>query len=433
MPRLLLTCIYPSRLELESEVRELCQTAAGAGHTVQAVCFADRGSPRRNAAAWPRQLCETVAGGNGPWLVLDPSYRIAAPLDNALALLDQVDLAVPCRPDLCPTAFFDPGLMLLRRTPATLELLADWAERSEAWAAGHRFGHGATLLEAILASADRLRWRALCPAGTSGTNCLAGVVRPGVSHQPGALDYDHDGPALACQTSPDANYVILAPQGGGDRGPLGCDSAEGTAEDYKEFAARHGVNQVWTLAAPVAPGHRSVLEDTKLSLWKTLSERLPEGSRLVVCDYDTLFLRDPRAWAVALDSAELVVAWDAQQPLAMPRTEVLGLKLTASVEQLLWPALAARYDELRSELGPFEGLAAALGDCLRRLAGQLSIATLPSTVLSSHQIDAERTRILSAVEPARWLPGEPSALTPPRNLGLGQLPLAISELALAQG
>lgn len=425
--RPLVTCLYPQLPGRAAAARELAESAARLGLPVQGLAYPTSGDPREDARTWPARLAEMVEAGQGPWVVLDPATRIAGPLDELLGTLAEVDLAIGYRAGQAPTRLYDPGVLLLRRTPATLEFLAAWAEESLAWSGLHRAGHGATLPTTLLAARDRLRWRAIpLPEATS-----AGVVAWGLCRREEPLDGTSAAGQLGaepCGTSNDAHCVMLARQA---RAP--GDPADELATDFREFAARWGMNQVWTLAVSGVSGERGLLADERLALWQELSRRFAPGTRLLVADAQVLLIRDPRPWAVALDAADLSLAWDASDERTWPATQVLGLRMSPLVDEWLWPRLVERYRALRETFDDGRALALAWARVLRDPECPLAVATLPAAAIARGGPLTRNALAVWADDERSWLPAEPRAVVPRPHPATAAETWEFSTLALGSG
>ncbi len=386
--RPVICCLYLQNTQEAAQIRQLSQQAAALGYTVQALGIPLDSDPRRSLAAIPSVLAAACRETGGPWLVLGPGCQVLSSLDSLLDGLGSLDVLVAANRDACFSHAYDPGCFAMRKSHVAMAWLERWSALSRQFAWQHRTGIGATLAESLLAPGQRLAWGILpdelaLPNGQE----ISAEARPAVVRGPHrSLSASPGGEA--CATRDDASYVIVVPREATLQGVALDQGPAGQAEDFKEYAARYGVNQVWSIGVRVPAMDNAVLADSAIDVWQALWDRFPENSRLVVADYQGIFLRDPRVFSAGLDVADMVVAgspWPDEVS-----TAVLGLRLNRTVRAALGAVLRDQFAKYRATWPAPRALAKGLAAALA-VANGLNVIRLPAEVAASGGATPERT------------------------------------------
>lgn len=396
---LLIVAPYTRGTVYADEARELAESAARLGYRVEPLEMPDRGHWVLNVSIKPRCLYEAFRRHQGPMLVLDADCRILRPLDELVALLDRCELAIKYRPGYCFSGMFNVGVMLLAQTPVTLALVERWAELTEVWGIYHRFPDQATFTEALLAVQHQIRFRPLplkFHVEPRDVEQVAEAERVIFHHKSSRVQRNSPAQPVPRPNVPpctEAQFVCLRPKKTAAVG-LPLAGADGAAQDLVEFAQRFGIANVWVFGMPVAEHDRTALEHCKPFALNNLRERFKPGSRLVVCDHDVIFTVPPHEFAAPLEVADMVLAWDASNPDALPSTRVIGLRLTDAVCQQILPAIERTYVELRPHHEPADALARAIAQVLSAPPADIKLFALSTNTFAELPQATHLTRVV---------------------------------------
>lgn len=413
---LLIVCKYAQGSAYADEARQLQASAAQFGYRVTAIEVADQGDWWRNCANKPRHLLEKFREHDGPLLCLDADCRVLKPLDELVALLEHADLAVKYRPDCCLSALFNAAVLLMRRTPATLGVVETWAQRGERFGSLHRFVEQGAFAEGILYNqpwfhlaplADKFHTMYDPTGGPPPSDAVIVHLKASRRERKSALPTAAR-PAFE-SVDTEVAYVVLEPQATGAAASLPMAGVEGATADFHEYASRFGLTRVATATLPITARDPAALEPFKPSVLRTLCQRFPEGTCVVVSDFDTVFLRDPGVFSDPLERVDVAVAWDASQSDALPATSVIGIRTGPVVHDILAPQLERVVQTLRGNVPEHLLLRRALAETLRGLQGRLRVAALPVETAGDLSTAGRETVALSvrgkprAIQtPARW-------------------------------
>jgi len=427
----LVMCIYTHGSPYELEAQELGATARQFGYPFQAVAVPDQGNWWKNVGIKPQIVLDLMKQHDGPLLALDADCRILRPLDEMLALLDRADVAVKCRPDSCFSALFNAAVLLLRRTPATLALVETWAQRGQQYAYLHRFAEQGAFSEAVMLVQNVIRlvpleerFHAFAPFDdpeTAPPDCVIFHRKSSRVTRKAALPTESPLPART--TDEGVEFITIKPRTNEAASNLPTNGIEGADADCKEYLSRHGIGRVWTLAAGVPRANE--FEQAKFAVIRDLMGRFPIGTRLIVSDYDTLFLGDPRVFATGLDVSDAVFAWDSHLPHSLPSLRVIAAKVGPAWTEFLIPHAEQAFAQMRSQLGPAAQLSAAVGKVLATSGNPLSLATLPAATIADLVHAGPTTTVVSVRGRLKSLQGDascfPSPMFPRAHLGTSQV------------
>lgn len=413
---LLIVCKYAGGSAYADEARQLEASAARFGYRVRAIEVPDQGDWWRNCANKPRHLLEAFRQHDGPLLCLDADCRVLKPLDEMLALLEHADLAVKFRPDCCLSALFNAAVLLMRRTPATLGVVETWAQRGERFGSLHRFVEQGAFAEGVLYNQE---WFHCAPledkfhtmydptSGPPPEDAVIVHLKASRRERKTALPTAAR-PAFE-SVDTDVAYVALVPQAAGPASGLPMAGVDGAMADFHEYASRFGLTRVATATLPITARDPAALEPFKPAVLRTLCQRFPAGTNIVMADYDTVFLRDPGMFSDPLERADVAVAWDAGQSDALPATSVIGVRSGPVIQDIVAPQLERVVQTLRGNVPEHLLLRRALAETLRGLQSRIRIAALPAEAASDLHGAGRETVALSlrgkprAIQtPARW-------------------------------
>jgi hypothetical protein len=402
---LLITCTYTPGTPYEEEARDMAASAARFGYRAEPMAVPDQGDWWRNCGIKPSCFLRAFQEHEGPTLWLDADCLILQPLDELLTLLQHADMAIKYRPGHSFSALFNTGVILLRKSPATLSLVADWAELSIRHGPLHRFPDQATFSEAVLRHqrqvritplAERFHMFAQGPDLPPPAECVIFHNKMSRRIRNSALPkVTPSAPKVQVPSPvPNVRFLSLGPQAPPSQG-LPMNGVAGANREWGEFASRWGIADVLYVGLPTGEHDLPALEATRLAVLRGLCRQLPPDSLLVLADYDVVFLRDPRRFAEPLAAgADLVLAWDHEHTAALPSTRVMGLRLGKSVRDDLLPQAEAVYARLIQQFGPQVTPATALAQVLRSHPHLVSLTCLPSRSVSDL---AQATRATVAV------------------------------------
>lgn len=399
---LLIVCKYAKGSKYADEARQLVHSAAAFGYKVRAMEAPDEGDWWRNTANKPRYILEAFKEHNGPLLSLDADCRIRQPLDEMLSLLRGADVAVKYRPNYCFTALFNAAVLLLNKTPATLSLVETWARQGERFGSLHRFVEQGAFAEGMLYNQRDLRliplpdrFHTMQDVDGSPPPADAVIVHLKSSRGQRKSALPPAPPRPLTDPSSATQYVTLRPDDAPPAGGLLMDRLEGARLDFKEYASRYGINNVALLNVQVARDDLAALEDAKLSALESLCNHKVATKRWVLCDFDSLFLRDPSMFADTLDVADMVLAWDRQDTGSLPSTTVIGFKASEVQSQTVLPAIRNELNRLQRNRSADAHLAQAMANVLRDPPTRVSLATFPRETVASMPRASAQTVVLS--------------------------------------
>lgn len=404
---LLVVCKYARDSAYADEARELAATAARFGYAIKTHEAPDLGDWWRNTANKPRYLLETLKQHDGPLLCLDADCRILQPLDELVGLLDSADLSVKYRPGNCLSALFNAAVLFVRRTPATLGVLDTWARRGEQFGSLHRFVEQGPFGEGMLFSQGALvcrelpeRFHTMHPRDGAAPSADVAIIHLKTSRQQrqSALPADYQPPQL---TDPAlGSYITIRPRRTAPPQGLPMAGIDGMYRDFVEYASRFGIAPAGNVQAPVDEGDLAGLEAHKLDAVEQLCQHLPEGTPVVLSDYDCVYLRDPAIFTDALDGADVALAWDRRDRGALPATATWAFRVGPLVRDQLLPALKAAWNGPAAAGAGEDRLRRALALVLRA-SGPWRVATLLSESVADIPHAGRDTVVLSARGPMR--------------------------------
>ena len=417
---LLIACIYTSGSPYAAEARELAESAARFGYRVEAIEVADQGDWWRNVGIKPSVILEAFRSHHGPLLSLDADCRILRPLDEMLALLDDADVAVKYRPTYCFSALFNAAVLLLKKTPATLSLVETWAERGKRYAYLHRFAEQSSFAEGILFNQQELRFCDL--PGKFHVDPRESNERPSadsvIFHRKTSRSVRQSElpkgqpPTIDSVSPPQALFVSLRPHKGPRVPGLLMWGADAACFDFKEYASRYGIRDFAASMVPMSEKKPGELNHYKTTVLGELHKRLPADTHVVLSDFDVVYLRDPRIFCDPLESADLVIAWDAEENGALPLVNVIGMRLGPAVADRLLPAVQGEYQRLCTEHEPEQALRRAFATVLSAAPAGVRVATVPAASIGDLATAGPETTALAARGEMRLTKGEKPCLTP---------------------
>lgn len=383
--KLLIVAPFTEGTPYAEEAEELRAGAARLGYRVEPIEVPDQGDWRRNICLKPRAIFDRFARHDGPLLVLDADCRVLRPLDGLLALAESVDVMIKLRPRCAFTALFNVGVIFFADTRRARMLAQTWAERTERHGIFHRFPDQATFSEAMLDAQRHVRFRPLP---------LPMHVEPRdadkVPEDQRIIYHYKSSRAQRNARTPDklapepldsglmAEFVCLRPERLRPRVGLPLNGNDGATEDFCEYARRFGIDKAWIYRLPVAPSDRAALDHCKVFAWRQLAGHFAPGTPLIVADLDLIMLQSPRPWCARLREADIVVAWDRDQPGSRPSIRCVGMKTSAMLVEQGLPAVERRYVELRADRPSATALRQALGEVLANPPRGLRVATMPA-------------------------------------------------------
>lgn len=432
---LLILCVYTQHSSYELEAQRLASDAAQHGYVVRQVPVPPQGDWRRNAAVKATVVQHVFREHHGPLLLLDADCRILGPLDEMLALARRVDVAAKYRPGYCFSALFNSGVVLLQKTPASAVLVDDWADRASQFGHLHRFADQAMLAEALVLGQGNLRFEPLperlhafpTANGAAPPGCvILHAKQPKSSRSVPAGESQWPVPTGAAPLS--ARLVSYGPSSPpADGRPMS--GVAGANRDFAEYAARYGAAHPLYMTVPGAEGDWASLERHRLAALGNLLARVPNGTSVIVADFDTILLRDPRVLLEPLAEADLVLPWDAEHSEAVPTTSVLAMTAVASVTERLLPLAEYRYQHLRRRIGTRATPALALADALRSGEAGVRWTTVPAHTVSELRAARRQTVAVLTRGTLAFQPGDRPCPSPsmPRPLATA-LPLTDATL-----
>ena len=398
--QLLIVCKYAAGSRYAADARELVTSAQRFGYAVRAIEVADQGDWWRNCANKPRFLLDACRQHEGPLLCLDADCRVLAPLDALLARLEHADLVVRHRPQCCFTARFNAAVLLLRKSPATLSVLQTWAEHGERYGQLHRFVEQGAFAEGVLLAQQRIRVEQLEPRyhtmhavddGPPPADAAIIHLKASRGERRTALPTAPRVPADPRHA--DTIYCVLQPDVPGPLPALPTDGIPGALADVHEYASRYGIGHVITAHVPLADGDGRQLEFAKPQVMRQLCQQLPAGQRVVLCDFDTLLLRDPAGFAAPLANADLVVAWDGGDS-PPPALAAIGFRNVPAIQDVLLPAWDAAWRG-QPPGEPAETGGRALAQAIANTQGRCLTAALPARLVTTLAEAGPETLVLA--------------------------------------
>jgi hypothetical protein len=427
---LLIVCTYTPGPPYEDEAKAMVASAARFGYRSQPIAVPDQGDWWRNCSAKPQYFLKAFREHNGPVLWLDADCLVLEPLDDLLEMLNQADLLVKYRPAHAFSALFNTGVMLFRKTPATLSLAEQWAAESLRWGPLHRFPDQATFSQAMLRHQRQIRFQPLPDRFHMMPQTTGDRVPPGcaifhnkMSRRVRSSALPQQRPHVEVPPAPAAEFMSLGPQPAISAG-LPLAGVAGANKEFAEFASRHGISKIWNVSLPLPETDLAGLEQSKLAVMRSLFHRLPAETRVVLCDHDTIWLAPPQPFVDGLSHADLVLAWDRTSPMAIPSTHVIGMKLTSRLAQQILPRAESAYQALRQQWGERASPAMALSQVLRS----------PDAAGAAHCLPIESVTDLPRAQPqtlAVAVRGE-MACIPRRALPAPHVPLYSSVATMAR-
>lgn len=401
---LLIVAPFTSGTPYAEEVRELAAGAAPLGYRVEPIEIPDQGHWLLNVCVKPKYIWDVFRQHSGPMLILDADCRILKPLDELLALADEVDVAIKYRRGFSFTALFNVGVILLGATPLARRLVESWAVRTERYGLFHRFPDQATFTEAILDLQRELRFRALplkFHVEPRDVDKIAEPERVIFHHKSSRAQRNANPQARPTPTSPigppeDVGVVALGPKLANPAAGLPLCGWDGAKADFHEYAMRCGVKKFWQFGIPVAPDDRAALEHCRLFAWSDLSRRFPPESRVLIADTEIVLMHNPRPVYAPLAEADVVVAWDSGQEESLPDARLIGLRMTPAVVETLLPRIEQAYERLKPRIGPELGLRRALADGLRSCESSVHTVVLPKDTICNLAEASLRTFAVAA-------------------------------------
>ncbi|MBX7073287.1 MAG: hypothetical protein K1X71_09075 [Pirellulales bacterium] len=380
---LLVVCTYTAGSPYEAEARQLAETAAQFGYPMRAIAVPEQGDWWRNVGIKPSYVLEMLESHHGPLLFLDADCLILQPLDELLAMLDHCDLTVKYRPGNCLSALFNAAVLLVRRTPATTTVIRTWAERGRDYAHLHRFSEQGCFAEGMLYAQRELRFAPLPekfhmfpakPAGGSPPGCV--ILHNKTSNKVRSTALPATPPAQPCQLAPDVHVVSVGPAQAAQVVGLPMAGVPAAQQDFSEYASRFGVGRFWSIT-PNGAGHDPhQIEHAKVLAMRKMFAQFPVGARVILCDHDTVFLRNPQRLADAVQGVDMALAWP-DVPGALPHTQAIAIRLTDGLRDRLLIDLERTHARLLHEHVPGEALPLALAEVARRADDGLRVVHLP--------------------------------------------------------
>lgn len=412
---LLIVCTFTRGTPYAEEARRLTASAARFGYAVRAIDIPDQGNWWQNAGAKMGRVLGEFRRHEGPLLFLDADCRVLRPLDEMLRLLDDADMAMTLRADHCFTAMVNSGVVLMRKSPGVLAVLEHWATAGIRFARCHRFADQGALLEGIVLNQHRVRCRALAekyhsmvPLGgdAPAVDCVIAHLKASrvarTSSMPPGIE--------RAETRSPVEHVALRPMIAEPR-PIPIEGVDGQQRDFVEYAGRWGAAASWWLEVPagdspiagdkcLTEANRKALDGWRVKALATLCQRLPVGTRVMVSDFDVVYLQDPHEFAQRLDEADLVVAWDRASG-GHPATATMALCVGPSISQFLLPRVAAESERLSPQGSAVASFAAALGCVLDSTGDEFAWTAVPRELVANLATAGPRTVSLCVRAPLR--------------------------------
>jgi len=413
---LLIVCTFTADTIYEDEARRMVESAERFGYQARAIETPEQGDWRRNVGIKPKYNYDAVLQHSGPVLSLDSDCLVLKPLDELFELAAGYDIAVKCRPDTCFTALFNAAVLLIQPTAAAHAVVREWAQRGEFYSHLHRFAEQGAFVEGMTLHQQQVRLFPLperfhtdtvdgSPAPTDCVICHNKVSRQAIKLPPTAAQRSAV-PTLAEPPSPPphkALYCVTVPLVEQVQGRV-VNGIQGTECDFHEFAKRHGIEHIGraTIDREIAnsPGY----DLKKLEVIAKLCEQVPAGTPVVLANYDTLFLRDPILFETVLKEHDLALAWDHQDPRALPSLAVFSMRLGSKIAEGLLPALRAECQRLATAGVRQFVLEQAMNHVLRDHALGLAIAALPSEITSDMSAVTVDTTVLAVRSQLQFQP-----------------------------
>lgn len=397
---LLIACKYAQGSSYAAEARELCASAARFGYPVRTFEVPDQGDWWRNCANKPAYLLEALREHAGPLLCLDADCRVLEPLDPLIAELDDCEMLVKHRPECCFTARFNAAVLMVRRTPGTLAILQTWAEHGQRYGSLHRFVEQGAFAEGVLFQQRHVRVRQLPERYHTMHEVDSGPPPPGtaiVHLKQSRKERQSALPPLA-RVVPDpwherVSYAVLTPQPEPLRTMLPIDGVPGAVADFHEYATRYGIAHTVAAKVSCGPHEREEIERIRPQVIRQLCDHFPPGQRVVLCDHNTLFIREPRMLVEALDHADLVVAWD-RTAGDTPATAALAFRAGPAISQVLLPAWEAHRAALDRTSPSEQSTMRALSETLRRTTTGLAVEYLSGRLVADLASATPETAVL---------------------------------------
>lgn len=392
---LLVVCTYTAGSIYEDEARRMLASAERFGYQARAIPVPDQGDWRRNVGIKPKHIFDAIQQHRGPVLSLDSDCLILKPLDELLQLAQDTDIAVKCRPEYCFTGLFNAAVLLVQPTAAAWSVVREWAERGEKYCSQHRFAEQGAFVEGMTLNQHQVRLLPLpdrfhtdtidgAPAPPECVICHNKVSRQVLPQEKkAAAKRSVSAMTQAAETNPPrkAVYCVTVPQFQ-KRGGRPLDGAEGTLADFQEFAKRNGVNDVTHATIADAAAHSTTYDLKKIDVIAKLGEMVPQDSRVVLAEYDNLFLRDPQQFEDTLEKADLALAWNHQDAQALPAMSTISFRVTPAIMNGLLPALRQECNRLMTQGMAERVLENAMNNVLRNQSLGLSIAALPAETIA---------------------------------------------------
>ena len=385
---LLIVCTYTPGPPYEDEARAMVASAVRFGYRTLPIAVADQGDWWRNCSAKPSYFWQAFRQHDGPILWLDADCLILQPLDELLGMLAYADLLVKYRPGHAFSALFNTGVMLFRKTPATLHMVEEWAAESLRFGPLHRFPDQATFSQAMLHHQHDIRVLPLAEKFHTMPQVGEQRIPPGcvifhnkISRRVRNTALPQERPHVDVPAPPAAEFMSLGPQPAVAAG-LPLAGVAGANREFSEFASRHGIQKIWNVSLPLPETDLAGIEQSKLAVLRSLFHRLPANAHVVLSDFDVIWLSHPRPFVDPLASADLVLAWDRGNPLASPATAVMGLKLSARLAQQILPQVESAYVSLRQQKGAEATPGMALAQVLRSPHMQSAVCCLPQDAVT---------------------------------------------------